>query len=424
MDHLSSLAARDQKVLWHPYSQHGLHQDILPVVSGSGSYLTLENGHRVLDAISSWWVNIHGHAHPSMVAAITEQASKLEQVIFAGFTHEPAIELAEILIQAAAPLGKVSRCFFSDNGSTSVEVALKMAFQYHFNLKDFKRQKFLALRGSYHGDTLGAMAVGEPEGFHQLFHSLLPKVEFIEPDDFETLETILSNRGHEFAAFIYEPLLQGASGMRLYSVEFLKRLTELCAKHGVLTIADEVFTGFYRTGKCFAFQHAPLSPDLICVSKGITGGFLPLSATLCTETIFSAFLSQEIKTAFLHGHSYTANPIACAAALASWKLLTSDPCQVRIQEITRISAGHIERLKNHPGLKDARNLGTVGAIELKKDLNYFSSGKQKMIEHALNRGVLLRPLGNVIYTVPPYSVTNEELNLIYTVMEEIANEHI
>lgn len=314
---LTNLIEKDNQVIWHPYSQHGLNPLILPVKSAQGAYLHLEGGGKILDAISSWWVNIHGHSHPALCRALTRQAETLEHVIFAGFTHQPAVELAETLIQYE-PLQKAGmrKAFYSDNGSTAVEVALKMAFQYFQNRGIEGRDRFLALNHSYHGDTLGAMAVGEPSGFHTQFRKLMPPVDFVEPGNCDALKEILQQRGHSYAAFIFEPLVQGASGMKMYDKEYLEEALRLCKEYGVLTICDEIFTGFYRTGRCFAFEHvSAAAPDFICVSKGLTGGFLPLAITLTTEDVFTAFVSQDVKNAFLHGHSYTANPLACAVAL-------------------------------------------------------------------------------------------------------------
>ncbi len=419
-----SLSERDGDVLWHPYSQHGLNRPILPVVSGSGAYLKLSDGREILDAISSWWVNIHGHSHPRLVQAIQKQASQLEHVIFSGFTHEPAVELAELLTQQASiRKSGLRKVFYSDNGSTAVEVALKMAFQFYLNRGMEPRNRFLALSHSYHGDTLGAMAVGEPKGFHSQFRSLMPQVDFVDSNHWEQLEVRLAEHGKDYAAFIFEPLIQGAAGMKLISPRFLERAVQLCRKHGILVICDEIFTGFYRTGKCFAFEHMNLVPDLLCVSKGITGGFLPLAATLTSEEVYEAFLSKEIRTAFLHGHSYTANPIACAVAVESWKLLHTSECQQRIQDIVEITEKRISRFKEDPNLfsklKDARCLGTIGAIELKNDQNYFSSHAINWMDLAIEKNVLLRPLGNVLYTVPPYCVNSEEIHRIYDVMEAL-----
>jgi adenosylmethionine-8-amino-7-oxononanoate aminotransferase len=419
-----SLSSRDKRTIWHPYTQHGLGRDILPVVSAKGAYLTLENGSLVLDGISSWWVNLHGHCHPRIAKAISDQALKMEHVIFAGFTHEPAVRLAEQLIEGANKSGgKFARAFFSDNGSTAVEASLKMAFQYHLNRGDTQRSRFLALRSAYHGDTFGAMAVGEPTGFHAQFRSLLPQVDFVEPDDLEVLRCLLNEQGSFYAAFIFEPLIQAAAGMKLYSPEFLKTAVQLCKEKGLITISDEVFTGFFRTGTCFAFERANISPDLLCLSKGISGGFLPLAVTLASRELYEAFLSSDVRSAFLHGHSYTANPIACAAALASWELLHEKATKDRIEAIMKRTSEHILRMGSHfPGAKKVRSIGTIGVVELASDRDYFHPSGSSIFERAISKGVLIRPLGNVLYAVPPYCCTDEEIDRIYEVIEEIAYE--
>jgi adenosylmethionine-8-amino-7-oxononanoate aminotransferase len=424
MDNTSFLQ-RDRSSIWHPYSQHGLHPFTLPVKSARGAYLHLEDGTQVLDGISSWWVNLHGHAHPEIAEAIHRQAKKLEHVIFSGFTHEPAINLAEILLDATKRRGALySKVFYSDNGSTAVEAALKMAYQYHQNRGERSRQKFIALRHSYHGDTLGAMAVSEPEGFHQVFRKLLPRVEFVDADDLDQLERLISAEPDGYAAFIFEPMVQGAGGMKMYAADYLKDAISLCQRFGVLTIGDEVFTGFYRTGKCFAFEHAGVAPDLLCLSKGITGGFLPLAVTLATEGGFSAFVSDEVSRAFLHGHSYTANPIACAAAIESWRLLQEPDCLARVEMISRMTQKHVQRLGKARGVKASRSLGTIGAIELESHQNYMSGTSLTWMQRAVKRGVLLRPLGNVLYAVPPYCLDETEVNNIYETMEELIHEWV
>jgi adenosylmethionine---8-amino-7-oxononanoate aminotransferase len=418
------LTERDQSSIWHPYTQHGLQGAPLAVTSARGATLKLSDGAEVIDAISSWWVNIHGHGHPAIREAIARQFERLDHVMFAGFTHEPAVELAEWLLKLARAGGaSSSRVFYSDNGSTAVEAALKIAFQFHVNQGRAGRTKFLALKGSYHGDTLGAMAVSEPEGFHRLFRPILAQVDFVEPDDLEGLEQRFAQDGSSYAAFIFEPLIQGAAGMRTYSPEFLKQAVQLCEKHSVLSIADEVFTGFFRAGTCFAFQQAGINPDLICLSKGLSGGVLPLAATLIREEIFEAFRSSEMRKAFLHGHSFTANPIACASGLASLNLLMEDATQKRIQAISKkvreSLCGLESRFQNHPHAPKVRCLGTIGAIERSGTGDYFSGSPDEMFRKAVKMGVLLRPLGRVLYAVPPYCVTDDEIDKIYRVMAEL-----
>lgn len=422
---MSDLISRDRAALWHPYTQHATEGDPLPVVSASGAWLTLADGRKILDCISSWWVNLHGHAHPDIAEAIAAQARTLEQVIFAGFTHEPAVKLAESLTGAAKARGlPLTRAFFSDNGSTAVEVALKLAFQHFQQRGEAKRTRFIALHGAYHGDTFGAMAVGEPDGFHTAFRKLLPPVDFVAPGDLAALEALLADRPGQHAAFIFEPLLQGAGGMRIHSADFLRAATERCRAAGMLLIADEVFTGFHRTGQWLAVEHAGVRPDLICLSKGLTGGFLPLGATLATETLYETFLAPDKSRAFLHGHSYTGSPLACAAANASWELLQRPETQARIAVITARTAMHITRLASHPRVTDARSLGTIGALDLRlpadQPAGYFSTLAPRLRAAALERRLLLRPLGNVLYAVPPYCVTDEELDRIYDGMGELA----
>ncbi len=410
----------DKLLLWHPYTQHGFGERIIHVSSASGAYIFLSDGGKLLDAISSWWVNIHGHSHPVIAEAIATQAKRLDHVMFAGFTHEPAVTLASLLIGGARDSGAgVSRVFYSDNGSTAVEVALKLAYQFHINGGERRRSRFLALRHAYHGDTFGAMAAGEPEGFHSVFRPLLPTVDFVNPGDLDALRALLRTRGGEYAAFIFEPLLQGAGGMRIYQKDFLKEAMDLCWADGILTIADEVFTGFYRTGKRFAFEHAGISPDMIVLSKGITGGFMPLGATLVSEDIYSAFYAEDMRLAFLHGHSYTANPIACAAAVASWGLLEDASCQQRIAKISEITAERTTSLCDSGLGMNARCFGTIGAVELKGGPDYFSAARRDIVDKATELGVLLRPLGKVIYAVPPFCVTDDEVNRIYDVMAEL-----
>ncbi len=414
------LSDRDARILWHPYTQHGLGAVPIPVVGASGAHLRLADGRTILDAISSWWVILHGHCHPDIAAAVADQAARLDQVIFAGHTHEPAVRLAEILAGAAQDAGAApSRVFYSDDGSTAVEVALKMAYQFHVNRGVATRRRFIALQGAYHGDTLGAMAVGEPDGFHRIFRPILPPVDFIPPGDAAALDLLLSRRPGQHAALIVEPLVQGAGGMRFYAPEFLREAESLCRAAGVLLICDEVFTGFYRTGRCFAFEHAGIRPDLVCLSKGLTGGILPLAATLATEEIFAAFLSDDRTRALMHGHSFAGNPIGCAAGIASWEILQSPECQDRIRTIGEHTARRIERLAEHPGGRAARSLGTIGAVDISGPPGYFSSLGPRVLEAALRRGVLLRPLGNVLYAVPPYCVTPADLDAIYDTMEEI-----
>jgi adenosylmethionine-8-amino-7-oxononanoate aminotransferase len=420
--------------LWHPFTHQGSDPPPLLIRRGEGVYLETRDGRRILDAISSWWVNLHGHSHPAIAAAISEQAARLEHVLFAGFSHEPAEELAERLGKIVpSPLRHV---FFSDDGSTAVEVALKMAVQYWSNLGRPEKHRIVALENAYHGDTVGAMSVSDDSPFTAAFHSLRVPVlrthsascadcpvgltrATCHIECLNRLDRLLSERANEIAAIIVEPLLQGAGGMIVHPEEFLAGVRRITAAHDVLLIADEVLTGFGRTGRMFACERADVAPDLMCVAKGLTGGFLPLAATLATDRIHEAFTGAERSRAFFHGHSYTANPIACAAANATLQIFDTEPVFQRIAAIERV---HVERLSAfaaHPCVADTRHIGTVAAIELKvPDSGYLSSLRPRLYKFYVDRGVLLRPLGNVVYILPPYVITPEQLNFVWDVIQD------
>ncbi len=417
----------DNKNIWHPFTPLVDGLEPLLVESANGVYLHLHDGRKIIDAVSSWWVNIHGHSNPIIADAIAEQAKKLEHVIFAGFTHEPAIRLAENLLTILP--SNQTKIFFSDNGSTAVEVALKMAIQYWHNQGIKNKTKIIALDGAYHGDTFGSMSVGERGPFNNAFAPYLFKVAFLDfPTEenkeklFHDFETLV--KSNEVGVFIYEPLVQGAAGMRMYSPEILETLLSIAHQYNVICIADEVFTGFGRTGKLFASQHMNSQPDIMAVSKGITGGFLPLGVTSCSEKIVEAFRSAETSKTFFHGHSYTANPLACAAANASFGLLLSSECQKRIQQISESHLEFIAQNKNHTAIKNIRSRGTILAIELqtKNGTSYFNEKAKQIYPYFLQRNILLRPLGNVFYVLPPYVITDEELNSVYTSIKDFLEE--
>ena len=418
--------------LWHPFTQEGVDPPPLSVCSGKGVFLETRDGRQILDAISSWWVNIHGHSHPAIAEAIAQQAARLEHVLFAGFSHEPAEELA-------ARLGKIvphplRHVFFSDDGSTAVEVALKLALQFWKNSGRPGKNKIVALENAYHGDTVGAMSVSDDSPFTAGFASMRVPVlrthsascahcpvgltrATCHIECLNKLEQLLSEHAHEIAAIIVEPLLQGAGGMIVHPEEFLSGVRRLTAAHDVLLIADEVLTGFGRTGRMFACERAAVVPDLMCVAKGLTGGFLPLAATFATDRIHDAFLGGERTRAFFHGHSYTANPIACAAANTSLQIFESEPVFQRIAAIEEVHKARLPAFRAHPCVDDVRHIGTVAAIELKvPDAGYFSSLRPRLYEYFLGRGVLLRPLGNVVYVLPPYVITPEQVNFVYDVI--------
>lgn len=409
----------DRAHVWHPYTQHGIPATLPAIVRAEGAYLYDDTGRAIFDGISSWWVTLHGHAQPEVAAAIAEQARTLEQVIFAGFMHEPAARLAAELV-ARAPKG-LERVFYSDDGSTAVEVAVKMAIQYWQNRGEHRRI-ILALENAYHGDTFGAMSVSARGLFTDPFAEQLFQVTHlpdpVDDDVVAALDHVLRTRKGEVAALIVEPLLMGSGGMRMWSAEKLRGLRERCAKEGVLFIADEVFTGFGRTGPLWACDHAAIAPDLMCLSKGITGGFLPFGATMATEALFDSFKSDDRKKTLFHGHSYCANPIACAAALASLALLDERSAERR----RAIEASHraaAERFARMDGLTNVRVLGTVIAMDLVvADAGYLSGIGLQLREFALERGVLLRPLGDTVYILPPYCATDADLRKAYDVIAE------
>lgn len=407
--------------IWHPFTQHKLAKEPLEVVSGNGTTLTLKDGRVVIDAISSWWVNLHGHCHPKIVKSIAEQAAILEHVIFAEFTHNPAELLAEKLSEIL-PLNNI---FFSDNGSTAVEVALKIAYQYHYNLGKPKK-KFYCFDGGYHGDTLGAMSVGGRSTFTLPFLNLLFEVKafpFPQNNEEEILSQIqqaIEQEGDDIAALIIEPLVQGVAGMRFTTSDFLQKLEKILKNAGILLIYDEVMTGFGRTGEYFASTRSKTTPDILCVAKGITGGFLPLSLTCMSDQIFDAFLSSDMQKTFFHGHSYTANPLCCSAALASFELLKE-------RRFATLEAKHqtrMEMLKQDDRLENGRVLGTIAAIDLKKgkEKGYFNEHGPKLRHLFLEHGVLMRPLGSVIYMMPPYCITDDELDHIYNSIPKVLDQ--
>ena len=419
---MDDLLRLDRDLIWHPFTTLAGSPEPVLINSASGIYLHTHDGRKIIDAVSSWWVNLHGHANPYIAQAIEAQAKKLEHVIFAGFTHEPAIRLAQNLL-SILPTNQV-KVFFSDDGSTAVEVALKMAFQFYHN-QGIEKKKIIAIKGAYHGDTFGAMAVGERGIFTTPFKSYLFDVSFIdfpfpnnEQEVLHQFKTLLKSK--EIGAFIFEPLVQGAAGMRMYSPAILDSLLKEAQENEVICIADEVFTGFGRTGKMFACNYLNHKPDILSISKGITGGAMPLGVTSCSQRIVSGFASNDFTKTFFHGHSYTANPIACAAANASFELLVNDECLQRIRRIADQHYSFKSRLQHHRCVKEVRCLGTILALELKTEegSSYSNDLRKKIYPFFLERNILLRPLGNVIYVLPPYVITHEQLDQVYYSIEE------
>jgi len=410
--------------IWHPFTQHALRPKLPTVARADGAYLTLNDGQHILDAISSWWVITHGHCHPKITAAIKGQAEELDQVIFAEYTHEPAEQLAAKLI-ALAPLG-LEYVFFSDSGSTSVEVALKMALGFWRHSGDARHQ-IAVMQGSYHGDTIGTMSVGTRGPFTDSYEPLLFEVERIpfpapgqETVTLEAFDALC--RRERIAALILEPLVLGAGGMLMYSAECLKHLKDICATHGVLFIADEVMTGWGRTGTLFACEQATVTPDIACYSKGLTGGSLPLAVTLCRREIYQAHYATDRRRTFFHSSSFTANPIACAAALANLGIWETEPVRERIAALAVMQAKYLERFRNDARFEAVRQTGTITAMDLKtSDRGYLSQLGPKLQAHFRDAHVLLRPLGNTIYVLPPYCVTSEDLAMVYRAIESAAN---
>jgi adenosylmethionine-8-amino-7-oxononanoate aminotransferase len=414
-----SIAERDLKVLWHPYTQMKTMDLPVVITRGEGVWLYDENDNKYLDAISSWWVNSHGHAHPHIAEKVAEQVKKLEHVIFAGFTHPGAVELAERLIEKLPD--NQNHIFYSDNGSTAVEVALKMAIQYWDNRGE-QRNTIISFDNAYHGDTFGAMAVSGRGAFVRPFESMLFDVVFIEPPkegkedvSLAQLEEVIREKGSQIASFIYEPLIQGAAGMNMHSAKGLEALIQECQKNQIICIADEVMTGFGRTGKFFASDHLSVNPDIVCMSKGITGGTMALGATSCSSAIYDAFLSDDKSKTLFHGHSYTGNPVACAAANASMDIFDEESTW---KNINRIGAQHnefVSKLQDFDNIDNIRQVGTIVAFDLKTggETSYFNEDRDRIYNFFMDKKILLRPLGNVIYILPPLCITEAELNQVY-----------
>jgi len=395
-----SLSDRDRDVLWHPYTQALTAPAPIPIVRAEGVWLYTEDGRRILDGISSWWVNIHGHSHPKLNAALAKQAGELEHVVFAGCTHRPAVELAERLLEIL-PTG-LARVFYSDNGSTAVEVALKLAVQYWINRGEPQRKTIVTLHNAYHGDTVGAMSASEDSVFTRAFSNLLFPVERVR--DLEEMERCLQT--HSVAAVMIEPMLQGAGGMAVWSAEFVAGVRRLCDRYGTLMIADEVLTGFGRTGKMFACEHAAIAPDIVCLSKGLTAGYLPLGVTATTTAVYDAFLSDDRSKTFFHGHSYTANPLACAVAIASLDLFREEATLAKVTRLEHQLRAGFEPLR---AAGDVRVIGGVAAVELMSHKpGYLDQIGPRLATAFLARGLLLRPLGNVVYFMPPYCISESE----------------
>lgn len=419
---MSSLIDRDKQFVWHPFTQMQTAPEPLEIVRAKDALLFTADGKEYIDCNSSWWVNVHGHGNEHIGNAIAEQFKKIDHVIFAGATHSKAVEVAERVVNLLPDT--FSKVFFSDNGSTAVEVALKMVFQYWFN-KGISRNRILALEGAYHGDTFGAMSVGKRGYFNAPFEHFFFDVDFIDFPESEQEERILIEAQNlfatgEFAGLIIEPLVQGSAGMRMYSASFLDRLVEIAKAHEVLVIFDEVMTAWGRTGKLFAMDHCKSKPDVVCLSKGLTGGVVPLGLTVATNAIYDAFLSDDKTKALLHGHSFTGNALACAAACASMDLFEKDHTWNSIQQLVRSHESFMFSVKDRNSIKNIRQLGTILAIEIEtgEGNTYFSSIRDIAYNFFLEQGMLIRPLGNVIFMNPPYCISSQQLEKCYSAITD------
>lgn len=422
---MSEVKQIDNDHIWHPFAPLKGGWPVEEVVAAKGCYLELKDGRKLIDAIGSWWVNIHGHGNEYIAKAIYDQVLKLDHVIFSGFTHQAATDLTKRLL-TILPQNQ-QRVFFSDDGSTAVEVGVKMGVQYFFN-KGEKRTKIVSIEGAYHGDTFGLMSISGNEGFYAPFKDYFFSVLQIPFPDGENDETVIHTfeqyvKTNEVAVFVYEPLVQGAAGMRMYSPETLSRLLKIARKHGVICVADEVLTGFGRTGKHFASDYMAEEPDVVCMSKALTGGVMPMGLTSCSSKVLEAFDSDTPEHGLYHGHSYTGNPIGCAAGVASFDLYIQENCQANIQRISQSHKRAIERFKGYEKLARVQSLGVFFALEVKvENSGYFSDLRKVLYDKFIDRGLLLRPLGNVIYILPPYIITDQELNGIYDAIEEVLRD--
>ena len=421
MTERDDLYQRDAKVSWHPYTQHGLEKEFMPVARAYGATLELEDGRTLIDAISSWWATLHGHGDARLVGAVTNQMQTLDHVLFAGTTHEPAVKFAEELIRVAPD--RLSRVFYSDDGSTAVEVGMKMAYHRHVIEGQPQRTVFLALEGGYHGDTFGAMAVGDRDPFFLDFEPLLFEVQHVPPTE-GAVAAALERLGDRACAVISEPRIQGAAGMHMHPESVLREIRESCDQHGIPWIADEVFTGFGRTGQLFATRDT--NPDILCLAKGLTGGMFPMAATLATEETFQAFLSDDNTKALFHGHTFTANPVGCAVGIESLRICLEEDVPSKLATIgDRIHAKLESELSDVEHVKGLRKLGGVVAYDVAPlpgaGSGYFDGVAPKLRARAIELGVLIRPLGNAVYTVPPACTTTEECDRIADALVDLAH---
>ncbi|MEM7084850.1 MAG: adenosylmethionine--8-amino-7-oxononanoate transaminase [Bacteroidota bacterium] len=415
-----SLQERDSKHIWHPLTQHQTAKMPIGIVKAKGASFWDEKGNEYIDGIASWYTAMYGHCNDFIINAVSEQMRQLDLVVFTGFTHEPAVRLSEKLM-AILPDNQ-QKIFFNDNGSTAVEAGIKMALQYHFN-KGAKRDTLIAFSEGFHGDTFGAMSTSDLSVYNGPFEDFFLKVRRIPTPQEDNVKEVLSQlrrliSENSCAAFVYEPLVQGAAGMKFHNADGLNEILKLCQENEVLCIADEVMTGFGKTGKHFASFYLETHPDIICLSKALTAGMVPMSITSCTQEIFDAFLDERTSKGFFHAHTYSANPLGCAAAIAGIDLLLSEEIQKDIQRIERAHTSFLEKIENHPRVASVRTMGVIFALELNIEMERYGDLRNQLFEHFMEQGVFLRPLGNVIYMLPPYVISNQQLKKIYDAIEE------
>jgi adenosylmethionine-8-amino-7-oxononanoate aminotransferase len=409
------LSERDKKHLWHPLTQHKISPNTLAIVKAKGVMLYDEDGKEYIDGISSWYTAMYGHCNSFITKRVSEQMQKLDQVVFSGFTHEPAIKLSEELMKILP--SNQQKLFFSDNGSTSTEIGIKMALQYHFNLGN-DRKVMLAFEDGFHGDTFGAMSVSGLSVYNGAFEDHFLEVVRIPTPNGENNEAVLQKlekllAENKIAGFIYEPLVQGAAGIKMYDADGLNEILKICQANNIICVADEVMTGFGKTGKNFASEYLEEQPDIICLSKALTAGLMPMAITSCSMKIYDAFYANDIAKGLFHGHTYTANPLACTAALAGLELLNSEEIQQNIQQVIRSHKEFIAKIKGHPKVTNSRQLGVIMAFDLNIEMERYGNLRNKLFQHFMENGVFLRPLGNTIYILAPYVISQKELQEVY-----------
>ncbi|MBQ4801711.1 adenosylmethionine--8-amino-7-oxononanoate transaminase [Aquimarina sp. MMG015] len=418
-----NLKERDKKHLWHPLTQHKIHPDALPIIKAEGALLYDDQGKEYIDGIASWYTAMYGHCNPYILKKVEEQMRRLDQIVFAGFTHEPAIKLSEELIDILP--NNQEKIFFSDNGSTANEVGIKMALQYHFN-KGEKRNTIIAFQDGFHGDTFGAMSASGLSVYNGPFEDFFIDVQRIPTPNKENFDEVIKQllgiiNSYNVAAFIYEPLVQGANAMHMFDTECLNEILKICATNNIITIADEVMTGFGKTGKDFASEYIETKPDIISMSKALTAGFVPMAVTSCTQNIYDAFLDDSVGKAFFHAHTYSANPIACSVAIAGIELLKSQEIQNNINTIIKSHQNFDAIIRNHSKVKTTRQKGVIYALDLDIEMDRYGKKRYEIFDHFMKNGVCLRPLGKTIYLLPPYVIKKDQLDKIYDTIISVLN---